>query len=111
MNLDVRGVKYELGEKLQEYIERRLRFALRRFAGRIDRVQVRISDINGPRGGIDKRCQITVALIPRGEVRVEGSDHDPFALVARVSKRAAYAVHRTLGRRRRARVCVRSSLV
>jgi ribosome-associated translation inhibitor RaiA len=100
MQLDVRGVKYELDTELEEYIERRLQFALGRFAGRISQVVVRISDVNGPRGGVDKRCQITVALIPRGVVRVEGTGHDPFVLVARAAKRVGRTVRRTLGRRR-----------
>jgi ribosome-associated translation inhibitor RaiA len=104
MNLDVRGVKYELGERLLEHLERRLRFALGRFASRIAGVSVRLSDVNGPRGGIDKRCRIAIALIPRGVVRVEAPGDDPFALVARAAKRAGRAVHRALGRRRRARL-------
>ena len=72
MNLEIRGEKYAVSEELQTHIERRLRFALGRFDGRIGRVTVRISDVNGPRGGIDKRCRIEVSLIPRGVVRVEG---------------------------------------
>ncbi len=105
MDLDIRGVKYDLGDDLAEFIERRLRFALGRFAGRIDRVSIRLSDVNGPRGGVDKRCRITVALTPRGVVRVAGSGDDPFALVARAAKRAGRTVHRALGRRRRPRAC------
>jgi putative sigma-54 modulation protein len=104
MNLDVRGVKYELNEALLEHIERRLRFALGRFAGRIAGVSARLSDVNGPRGGIDKRCRIAVALIPRGVVRVEAAGDDPFALTARAAKRAGRGVRRALGRRQWARI-------
>jgi ribosome-associated translation inhibitor RaiA len=100
MDPEIRGVKYELGEELERYIERRLRFALGRFAGRIGRVLVRLSDVNGPRGGVDKRCRIAVALIPRGMVRVEAAGHDPFAVVALAAKRAGRSLRRTLGRRR-----------
>jgi len=105
MDLDIRGVNYDLGEDLAEFIERRLRFALGRFPGRIDRVTVRLSDVNGPRGGVDKRCRVTVLLTPRGVVRVEGSGDDPFALAARAAKRAGRTVRRALGRRHRPRAC------
>ena len=101
MQLEMRGVNYDLDDELKDHIERRLRSALGRFASRIHRVMVRVTDVNGPRGGIDKRCRIAVALVPRGVALVEGSDHDPFALVARAAKRVGQSVRRTLERRRR----------
>ncbi|WP_406696988.1 HPF/RaiA family ribosome-associated protein [Singulisphaera sp. Ch08] len=103
MQLEMRGMNYELQDELKDHIERRLQFALGRFAARIDRLAVRISDVNGPRGGIDKHCRISIALVPRGVVMVEGSGDDPFALVADAAKRAGRSVRRTLERRRRRR--------
>jgi ribosome-associated translation inhibitor RaiA len=100
MQLEMRGVNYKLDDELREHIERRLRFALGRFAARIDRLMVRLSDVNGPRGGIDKRCRIVVALIPRGVVMLERSGDDPFSLVADAAKRACRSVRRVLERRR-----------
>ena len=67
---------------------------------RIHRLTVRLTDVNGPRGGLDKRCRIAVALVPRGVVMVEGSGDDPFALVAGAAERAGRAVRRELERRR-----------
>ena len=101
MQLDIRGVNYELNEELKDHVERRLRFALGRFAHRVERVSVLLSDVNGPRGGVDKRCRIAVGLVPRGVVMVEGSGDDPFVLVASIAKRAGRSVWRTLERRRR----------
>ena len=48
--------------ELTAHVERRLRFALTRFSGRIGRVNVFLTDQNGPRGGIDKTCRIVVRL-------------------------------------------------
>ena len=104
MQLEMRGVNYDLDDELKDHIERRLRSALGRFAARIDRLTVRLSDVNGPRGGIDKRCRVAVALVPRGVVMVEGSGADPFTLVADAAKRAGRSVRRALERRRR-RIC------
>jgi hypothetical protein len=44
--------------ELRTLTERRVRQALKRLAWLTPRVRVHLSDINGPRGGIDKRCQI-----------------------------------------------------
>jgi ribosome-associated translation inhibitor RaiA len=103
MQLEMRGVNLDLDDKLMGHIERRLRFALGRFAARIERMTVHLSDINGPRGGIDKRCRIAVALVPRGMVMVCGSGDDPFALITHAAKRTRRAVRRMLERRRRGR--------
>lgn len=106
MDLEIRGLNYEVSVELKEHLERRLQFALNRFADRIAGVTVRISDVNGPRGGIDKRCAIVVALLPQGAARIESAGDEPFALAARAAKRAGRAVQRPLGRRRRTRVAL-----
>lgn len=103
MRLEIHGAKIELDDELKDYTARRLRSALGRLAGRVARVTVRMSDVNGPRGGIDKRCRIAISLVPRGEVMVEGSGRDPFLLVAREARRIGRSVRRELGRRRHAR--------
>jgi putative sigma-54 modulation protein len=103
MQMEMRGVNYGLDDMLKDHIERRLHFALGRCAARIHRLTVRLTDVNGPRGGLDKRCRIAVALVPRGMVTVEDSGDDPFALIADAAKRAGRAVRRELERRRRGR--------
>ena len=47
MDAEIRILSTNLTEALQSYIERRLRFSLGRFGGRVGRVRVRISDVNG----------------------------------------------------------------
>jgi putative sigma-54 modulation protein len=101
MQLEMRGVNYRMDDELKDHIERRLRSALGRFVAAIDRVTVRLADVNGPRGGVDKRCLIAVALGPAGVVRVEGSGDDPFPLVTSSARRVGRAVRRALERRRR----------
>jgi hypothetical protein len=52
LDRDARAViRQQLGAKLGKY------------ASAIERVSVRISDVNGPRGGVDKACRIKVVLI------------------------------------------------
>lgn len=43
---------------LRDLVVERIRFGLRRFSARVPRATVQLSDLNGPRGGIDKRCRI-----------------------------------------------------
>lgn len=101
MQLQIQGVMFELDDELKTYAERRLQFAFGRFAPRISRVSLSLKDVNGPRGGVDKRCWIDVELAPRGSASIQGMGDDPFRLVADSVKRAGRTVRRALERRRR----------
>lgn len=63
------------GADMREASIARVQFALRRLNGVVPRAKVQFSDVNGPRGGIDKRCQV--------ELMAEGSDHVVIASLAR----------------------------
>lgn len=55
---------------LRDLTERRVRFVLRRLGWLVPRAEVRMSDVNGPRGGIDKRCQVELRTDGAGPVVV-----------------------------------------
>lgn len=98
MNLEVRGVNLPLTDAVVGHVERRLDSALRRFVRRVRGVTVRLVDINGPRGGTDKRVQVEVGLEGAGAIRVEQADADLYTAVDRASHRVKHAVARTLTR-------------
>ncbi len=92
--------KMALNEQQQDWIERRIQFALGRFVSRIRRVSAIFSDINGARGGVDKKCRLRISLIPNGEVVVDDVDTSVEAAAANVSEKAARTVARLLERLR-----------
>jgi len=96
MNVQVRGQGTELSIALRAHAERCLGFALRRFARRIDRVTVWLEDVNGPRGGVDKRCRIAVRLRPNGAAFVAKSAADAYVAIGRAAGRAGAAVARKI---------------
>ena len=55
MELRIRSQHMKVDSSLRETIALRLRLALARFSERIRSVDVQIADVNGPRGGVDKR--------------------------------------------------------
>jgi ribosomal subunit interface protein len=103
MEFGIRGRHVDLTEALLAHVERRLRFWLSRFGPRIRRVAVKLTDLNGPRGGFDKRCQITVTLSPSGKVMVEATDADLHTAIDLASDRLQQSVTRELERRRETR--------
>ena len=77
--------------------QQRLRCALDRFASRVRSLTVRLSDVNGPRGGRDQRCAIAVRLAgPKRLIVVEDLDAELPAAIARAAERAARAVARAV---------------
>lgn len=91
---------FQLTDALREHVERRLRFAFDRGGQRIRRILVRLSDVNGPRGGKDKRCQLKLSLEQSPEVIIEETQSDLYAAVDRAARRAAVSVARRFSRKR-----------
>ena len=103
MEVEVRIQGTDLGEAIRRYAARRIRFALGRFGSRVGRVTVRISDINGARGGVDQCCHISAEIPPRGEVVLDQVDADLFSAIDRASARVGEALRRETQRNRDAR--------
>jgi hypothetical protein len=62
--------------ELRDLTERRVRFVLRRLGWLVPRAEVHLTDVNGPRGGIDKRCQIELKTEGAGSVVVASMASD-----------------------------------
>lgn len=99
MRLEIRQRGMNITEELRVHVWDRLQLALGRFARAIDRVWVYLRDVNGPRGGLSKKCRIVVELPRRGRVIVTGMDTDIFAAITRTASRAKFAVRRRIKQR------------
>lgn len=84
--------------EFREFAERRLWFALSRFSPRIQKIAVLVTDTNGPRGGVDKHCRITVKLNSSKEVILNDQDADLATCLARAAERVGRAVGREIVR-------------
>lgn len=62
--------------ELRDLTERRVRFVLRRLGWLVPRAEVQMSDVNGPRGGVDKRCQVELRTAGAGSVVVASVAND-----------------------------------
>ncbi len=103
MEVEVRILGTDLADAVRNYTARRLNFALGRFASRIGRIVVRISDTNGVQGSIDQSCHISAELRPSGRVVLDQTDADLFTAIDRASERVGRAFRREIQRKRQAR--------
>ena len=94
----VRAGQGETTEALREYALHRLSFAVRRFRHRVRHVTVRLVDVNGPRGGLDSRCSISVDLVDGRPLFVEATAAWPFAAITLAAGRLGEALRRDTDR-------------
>lgn len=100
MQIHVTPVR-RLAPDLVEAAHTHAAFALTRFSRAIRSVTVRVDDANGPKGGVDQQCTVTIHLIRPGEdLVVTHADADAFTAVSRAMVRASRVVARRLERRR-----------
>jgi ribosome-associated translation inhibitor RaiA len=90
----------EMDDDDRDSIARKLGMKLGKFASSIERITVRLSDTNGPKGGRDQICQIKVVLSGLPSIVVEEVDSALPKAVDRAMKKMAVAVRRGLQRRR-----------
>lgn len=100
----IRAVDRALDAESRAYVRRKLGMKLGKFAKAIERVSVRVEDVNGPRGGIDRACRIKVVLSGLPSVIVEDRDASLQAAVDRALGRTERAVRRSVEARHAKRV-------
>jgi len=96
----VRVIGGAIDEEHRDYIARKLGMRLGKFASSIERITVRLSDVNGPKGGPDQKCQIKVVLSGLPSVVVNETDSALPRTIDRAIDAAAMAVRRRVQRRR-----------
>jgi hypothetical protein len=92
------GVK--LSDDSKAEIRRKLGTKLGKFADSIERVSVRVRDVNGPRGGIDQLCRIKVVLSELPSVIFDHRDASAEVAISGAIAGAERAVRKALQRRR-----------
>lgn len=91
------GAPIDAGDRA--YLRRKLGAKLGKFARAVERVSVRIRDVNGPRGGVDKACTIKVVLAGLPSVVVEQKHASLQAAMDAALQRTERAVRRSVERR------------
>lgn len=102
MLTDIRHRDAPVSDALREFAVRRLARVVRPFRDAIHRVDVRFSDVNGPRGGVDTESSVTVELPSlRQPVIVVGKGADAYEAILNACARLHEPISRALGKRSR----------
>jgi CBS domain-containing protein/ribosome-associated translation inhibitor RaiA len=97
--VNIRAAGVDVDDDTRAYSRRKLGQKLGKFATSIERVSVRLRDVNGPRGGVDHLCQVKVVLSGLPSVLVEEGRDTMGAAIDAAMSGVTRSVSRALRRR------------
>lgn len=98
MHIEIQARDFSLTDALADYVNRRIQFVLSNRVDQIQQIRVSLSDINGPRGGLDKRCQVHIVLPRMNDIVIEDTEADMYIAIDRATDRAGRTLDRRLKR-------------
>ncbi|MFT5210632.1 MAG: putative sigma-54 modulation protein [Flavobacterium sp.] len=100
MQIEIQATRVPLSRTLLDQVKRRIELALTRFDQRIMKVSLWLSDVNGAKGGSDKKCHLQIIMTGKPDVVIEVTREKPHIAINLAIARAGKAVVRKLGRQR-----------
>jgi putative sigma-54 modulation protein len=105
MKVRIQGKQLRVSEALKRYVLKRVARPLERFYDDpAAELRVEIGDNNGPKGGCDKECHLTLRIPGVSTVQIEEVTQDAYASIDVAAERLMRACKRELGRLRTSRV-------
>jgi putative sigma-54 modulation protein len=100
MDIDIKFRGVAASEELRGHAQRQLHFHLSRFGHDVRSVVMRLDDDNGPRGGTDKRCSVTLRGDRIGTLVLVERHESTLAAIDGAARRLSRLVGRSLSRAR-----------
>lgn len=100
MPIDIQTRGFTLTDSMEQFIQRHVDHMRGRRHENISTFELHLSDINGPRGGADKRCRLLIR--PRGaaDVIIEDTQPNMYSAIDRAFKRGGQSLSRKLTKQR-----------
>ncbi len=90
--------RFTLTEALEQHLDHTLEAVDRRFGTRLTRLEVYLSDVNGPKGGPDKECKLEAR--PRGmdPVVASSTNEDAYMAIKEAADKLIKALEHRIGK-------------
>lgn len=98
MKIDIQSHDFRLTESIREFIKKRIQLTLSSHFDQIKKITIRVSDINGHRNGIDKRCKVMISLPLLKEIVIDDVQDNLYRAIFLATERASRTVNRRLER-------------
>jgi putative sigma-54 modulation protein len=100
MHVQMVANEFWMTPSLREYLESRIHLAFSALRSKTIEISVRLRDLNGPKGGRDMMCQVSVVIPGQAEVVIKDVQENMYTAIDKAVKRAAYRATRIIMRRR-----------
>ena len=101
MRVVMKGVHLKLSDRLKDHVHETLVAPLTRFFdSEAAMLEIHFVDNNGPKGGLDKECRVTLHIPGARSIHVEEAAEDPYKAVDLVRDRLEKALKREVERMR-----------
>ena len=98
--MDLCASNFKVTAAIERRVQDRVRTAVGSASHFLTGAMVRLRDVNGPRGGVDKACRVVVRVRGRGTIVAEAASRDLYAAVDAAAEKLGQALRRHLRRRR-----------
>lgn len=103
MILSVQSLGFSLTPGLKDFVETRTRLIVSRYGHRVSRIDVTLLDVNGPKGGEDKRCRIRMKIEGMPSIVIQDTDKDMYDAINSCTSRLRRTLIRKLDRGRQSK--------
>jgi ribosomal subunit interface protein len=101
MRIYLQAHGFELTPAIEAHVRNKLARNFAALEEQILAVDVFLGDLNGPKGGEDKKALLSVQLASRLAVRIESVHTDLYVAISVAARRAKHTLKRTLRRHKR----------
>ena len=101
MQTRIHSQGFELTGAIRDRVERHIARNLNRYGDELLGIDVYLSDVNGPRGGDDKKAVLRASLRGLPPISISTEHKDLYVAISRSAKRMQRAVKRSLRKSRR----------
>jgi ribosome-associated translation inhibitor RaiA len=98
VQVELKAHSTDLADSLRGYIERRLSLNAGRFFDQVIRIRVRISGLNGPRGGTRASCRMSIDVKSLGKMVVQEFYLDAHTAIDRAAARLGRLLRQRIAR-------------
>lgn len=93
MRIEIISPRWSVTEAMAGHITLHMDHLKHRFGDRVQSMAVRLTDVNGPRGGEDKVCRLQARIENHPSINTEGRHADLYTAISQAAQR----MERTLG--------------
>ena len=100
MRIQTQTQGFDLTDHIRDHVEQQLCFHLANFDSYVMSVDIFLRDVNGPKGGPDKKALLRIQLSTGATVAIERTRSDLYAAITHAARQSKRAVRRSLGKSR-----------